>query len=74
MSLTIDAPSPQVDHLLGTSPLVFRSDGLAAEQLDLRFETGRRVPGNIIWPQGTAIPIAVGAAAEILLISRNDCG
>ena len=36
MSLTIDAPSPQVDHLLGTSPLGFRSDGLAAEQLDLR--------------------------------------
>ena len=74
MSLTIDAPSPQVDHLLGTGPLVFRSDGLAAEQLDLRFETGRRVPGNMIWLEGTAIPIAVEAAAELLVFSRNDCG
>jgi hypothetical protein len=73
-SLTIDAPSPQADHLLGTGPLVFRNAGLAAEQLDLRFETSRRVPGNIIWPQATAIPIAVRAAAEILLIARNDCG
>jgi hypothetical protein len=72
MSPTIDAPSPQADHFLGTGPLVFRSNGLAAEQLDLRFETGWRVPGNIIWPQGTAIPLAEGAAAEILLISRND--